>query len=60
MMVVGRSEFLHVDYRPIRNAATPLKPRTAFALKFIRCPRLAPQQRVRSQQRDAAGCNESI
>ena len=57
---LARSEFLHVDHGPIRNASSSLKPGTAFALQFIRCPRLAPQQRVRSQQRGAAGCNQSI
>ena len=60
VMAIGWSEFLNVDHRSVCNTSSGFEPGAAVALDFIRGLRLAAQQGVSAEQRDAATCNQSI
>ncbi len=60
MMIICRSQFLHIDYGSIRNSAGDFKPGAPFAFNVFRVLGLSPQQRVYAKQHYAAGCYQSI
>jgi hypothetical protein len=60
VVILGSLELLHVNHSPVGDAPSGFQPGAALSFNVFWRFRLAPQQHIHSEKRDATGRHQSI